>query len=121
MKENIIVGASVYTGKFFINPLYKDIPEQVLEELREIAIIYAQKLHCYFSVNFDDEGNVYFETRAEDWDINFDDIGARLDINKIINEKEELLNSLKLWYRVFILEEEIDEILEHYGEENENQ
>ena len=41
-------------------------------------------------------------------DARFDEIGSVLKIKEIRREKEELLKSLEMYYRVFFLDEEIE-------------
>ncbi len=43
-----------------------------------------------------------------DADARFDEIGSVLKIKEIRREKEELLKSLEMYYRVFFLDEEIE-------------
>lgn len=107
-ENKVIAGASVYNEKYFISSEYSRVPEEVLKELKDICILYAQKLHCIFTVNFNEDGEIYFETRAEEWDYHFDEIGAKLDIDKLMREKRTLINALNLWYRVFVKKEKID-------------
>lgn len=105
--NNVVGGASVYSQKYFLSPEYQKLPAQVLEEIQALCVFYAQKLHCVFTVNFNDEGKIYFETRALETDYHFDDIGAKLDVDKLIREKADLIGSLELWHKVFIRKESI--------------
>lgn len=105
--KNVIGGASVYSKKYFLNPEYNKLPNQVLDEIHELCVFYAQKLHCVFTINFSDEGKIYFETRAMETDYNFDEIGAKLDVDKLIRDKEAFIASLELWHKVFIRKERI--------------
>ena len=49
-----------------------------------------------------------FEVTSEDFDPTFDDIGSHLKIKQIQREKQDLLEALQLYYRVFFLGEEIE-------------
>ena len=57
---------------------------------------------------FDDHGNLQFKTEATEADGFYDDIGGALKIKKLRVEKEELLESLEMYYRVFFLGEDVD-------------
>ena len=48
-------------------------------------------------------------TEAVDADAMYDEIGGALRIKQLQQEKRELLESLELYYRVFVLGEEIPE------------
>ena len=95
--------ASVYNTTYYYNPFFDRLPEAVKEEIQNLCTFYSAKLHCIFSVNFRENGDVYFETVAEEWDMNYDEIGAELDINKLARERRELFASLKMWYLIFVL------------------
>ena len=45
---------------------------------------------------------------SQEGDPMFDDIGSALKIKQIQKEKQELLQALQLYYRVFFLGEEIE-------------
>ncbi|MDR2899088.1 MAG: DUF6145 family protein, partial [Clostridiales bacterium] len=90
--------ASVYTRKYYVNPEYKALPAAVLADIHKMCTVYAEKLHCEFSLKFDGNGDVFFETNAPETDYNFDEIGAKLDTDRLARENRELFNGLKLWY-----------------------
>ena len=62
----------------------------------------------FCSIGFEEDGELIFTTQAADEDYLYDEIGAGLLIRKIKDTKQELLQSLSLYYRVMILHEEID-------------
>ena len=49
-----------------------------------------------------------YKTEATEADGFYDDIGGALKIKKLRVEKEELLESLEMYYRVFFLGEDVD-------------
>ena len=79
----------------------KRLPEAVKEELKAIVASMAEKLHCIFTLGFYDDGDVFLEASSDENDFDFDEIGAGLEIERIKREREELLNSLNLWYKVY--------------------
>ncbi len=103
MKKDILSAASCYNKKYYINPdMEKSLPPQIREELKAIVASMAEKLHCVFTIGFYENGDVYIETMGEENDFDFDDIGAKLEINKIKREKSEFLGSLSLWYKIYL-------------------
>ena len=44
---------------------------------------------------------MYFETVRSDEILDFDDIGAELEIKALQKEKAELIKALKLWYLIY--------------------
>lgn len=59
-------------------------------------------------MEFDDHGNLQFKTEAAEADGFYDDIGGALKIKQLRQEKEELLESLEMYYRVFFLGEDVE-------------
>ena len=101
--KSTIGKASVYNTTYYYNPFFTKLPEAIKEEIQHICTFYSAKLHCVFSVEFRENGDVFFKTAAEDWDMNYDEIGAGLDMNKLAREKRDLFHSLKTWYLIFVL------------------
>lgn len=105
--EKIILGAaSRYNRKYYINPeMEKKLPSDVKEDLKAMCSSMAEKLHCIFTIGFYTNGNVYIETISEENDFDFDEIGAKLETEKIKREKAEFFNSLNLWYKIYFNKE----------------
>jgi len=102
MKKTVLSAASCYNKKYYINPdMEKSLPAQIKEEIKALVASMAEKIHCVFILGFYENGDIYIETTSEENDFDFDEIGARLETEKIKREKTELLDSLNLWYKVY--------------------
>jgi len=102
-EDRLLIGtADIYKKTYYYNPYFEKLPALIKDEVQEICTAYAQKLHCVFSLKFREDGDVYFETAAEDWDMNYDEIGAKLDIDRLTRQRRDLFGSLRLWYLVFV-------------------
>ena len=55
------------------------------------------------TLEFNEAGELQFKTEALESDAMYDDIGSALRIKQLQREKEELLSSLEMYYRVFFL------------------
>ena len=97
MEKQILAVASYEKQKYFIEPKFEALPEEIQKELKVICVLTAQK--------FKKEGDIYFETIKSKQCIDFDDIGAELEIKKIQLENKDLLKALKVWYIVFFTEQ----------------
>lgn len=62
-----------------------------------------------FTIVFEPDGSVSLETDAEEDDIYYDEIGSGLLVSEIRRRRQELLESLSLYYRVFVLKEPLCE------------
>lgn len=113
----ILCGANSYEKKYYFNKEFAKIPESIQEELHIICVLFTEEVGGIFTLGFSKDGELEFETTAADEDYLYDDISAGLLVNKIRNTKQELLQSLSLYYRVLFLHESVDEILKDYGEE----
>ena len=101
MKKIVLSAASCYNKKYYINPdMEKNLPSQIKEEIKALVASMAEKLHCIFTLGFYENGDIYIETSSAENDFDFDEIGAKLETEKIKKEKSELLDSLNLWFKV---------------------
>lgn len=105
MNNLILAAASYEKQKYFLEAKFQVLPESIQEEVRILCVTSAQKLGCTFLMGFHEDGEIYFETVKGETDINFDEIGAELEIKEIFRVKKELLASLKVWFTVFCTQE----------------
>lgn len=113
MADNKVVlcGANAYEQKYYFNKEFDKVPESVKEELHIICVLFTEEVGGIFSMAFDEDGELIFETQAAPEDYLYDDIGAGLLVAKIRNTKQELLQGLSLYYRILILHEDPAELL----------
>lgn len=104
-ENQILAAASVYNEKYFINPDFKSIPQQVRDEIQYLCIKTAKDLHCIFTIGFKPNGDVVFTTQGDQTDKIYNENFAEKKVTKIIDEKAGLIQSLNLWYKVFVLKE----------------
>ena len=69
--------------------------------------IYTTEIGGVLTLEFDEEGELQFRVEALEADAMFDEIGSALRIKQIRKEKQELLEALELYYRVFFLGEDV--------------
>ncbi len=107
----VLCGANAYEKKYYFNKEFAKIPESIQEELHIMCVLFTEEVGGIFTIEFSKDGELEFETTAAEEDYLYDDISAGLLINKIRNTKQELLQSLSLYYRVLFLHESIDDLL----------
>ena len=76
---------------------------------RSLPIRLTEEIGGILTLEFDEDGNLEFKTEALDADAMYDEIGSVLRIKQIRKEKQELLASLEMYYRVFFLGEEMED------------
>ncbi len=102
-KEMVLCGASAYTQKFYLNEEFKGLPESIREELQILCVLYTEDIGGTFQMVFDENGQLLLKTDCEEGDFFYDEIGSVLKIKQIQRERQDLLESLEMYYRVFFL------------------
>ena len=114
MEQNRVVlcGANAYGKKYYFNEKFNGIPESVKEELHIICVLFTEEVGGIFTIVFEEDGSLSLETNAEEDDIYYDEISSGLLIGEIRRNRQELLESLSLYYKVFILKQNPADLLE---------
>lgn len=107
-QENRVVlcGANAYEQKYYFNEQFAGIPESVKEELRIICVLFTEEVGGIFTIVFEEDGSISLETNAEEDDLLYDEISSGLLVGEIRRNRQEMLESLQLYYRVFILHDQ---------------
>lgn len=108
----VLCGANAYEQKYYYNETFKEIPQSIQEELHIICVLFTEEVGGVFTVVFEPDGSVSLETNADDDDIYYDEISSGLLVSEIRRKRQELLESLSLYYRVFLLKEDLSGLLE---------
>jgi hypothetical protein len=113
MAENRVVlcGANAYEQKYYFNEQFKAIPQSIKDELRIICVLFTEEVGGIFTLVFEEDGTLNMETTVEEYDIYYDEIGSGLLISKIRQTKQDLFESLSMYYRVVILHEDLGSLL----------
>ena len=107
-EENIVLCASnAYEQKYYLNPDFSDLPEQIQNELKIMCVLYTEEIGGILALKYEEDGTLVFEVSSEENDFMYDEIGSRLKIKQLQQTKRELLQSLELYYKVFFLGEEV--------------
>ena len=101
----VLCSASCYNKKYYLNPDFDNLPEQVKQELKIMSVLYTEEAGGIILFVFDPEGNLTITTEAADGDLLYDEIGAHLLMKRMRSEKRELFEQLEEYYRVFFCEE----------------
>jgi len=105
----VICGANAYEQKYYFNEeKFGKLPQSVKDELHVICVLFTEEVGGIITIIVEPDGGISFETQSSDDDIYYDDISSGLLINKIRMNRQELLESVSLFYRVFYLHEKFD-------------
>ena len=117
MEEVVICGANAYEQKYYFNKDFDRIPDEIKDELHVICVLFTEEVGGIFTIGFDEEGELKFTTQAADEDYLYDDVSAGLLVSKIRSTRQEMLESLQLFYRACVLGEDFSEYLKEEEEQ----
>lgn len=103
----VLCGSNAYEKKYYFNSLFDSVPESVKEELHIICVLFTEEAGGVFLIVFEPDGSISMETEAAEEDILYDDITAGLLVSEIRRHRQTLFEELQLFYRVFVLKEDI--------------
>ena len=113
----VLCGSNAYDKKYYFNPQFEKLPENVREELQIMCVLFTEEVGGIFTIGFTPSGNVVMDTRAEEGDLLYDEIGSALLIKKLRREKQEVFQSLEIYYRVTFLHQNPADLLDDYDDE----
>jgi len=105
MIKNILAAASFYKRARYFNDEYANLPTQVRDELLAACSLAAEQTRGIVTLGFYEDGTVFAEASGAEDDLNYDEIGARLLVDTMLEEKADLFRSLRLWYAAFCTDE----------------
>ena len=108
----VLCGANAYEKKYYFNEQFKSMPESIREELHIICVLFTEEVGGVFMMVFDENGTLQLQTDADEGDLLYDEISAGLLVKEILRRKQELFESLTLYYKVFILKEDTGTLLD---------
>lgn len=110
MEEVVLCGASTYSKKFYLNEDFMGLPDSVKDELKIMCVLFTEDVGGIFQLVYDEEGNLEFRTSAEEGDLLYDEIGCGLKIKELQQTKQDLMQSLQMFYKIFYLGLDEDEL-----------
>lgn len=110
-QENIVLcGSNQYEQKYYLNEDFNGLPENIKKELNIMCVLFTEDVGGILTMEFDEEGNLSFVTRADETDLLYDEIGSVLKVKQYCEDKKELLASLEMYFKVFFLGEDVKEM-----------
>ena len=99
----VMCGASAYEEKYYLNPMFEKLPDDIKDELQIICVLFVEENSGIFTMEFNEDNELLFRTRAQDGDYNYDEIGAALTVREIERNRRQLIDALELYYKVIVL------------------
>lgn len=107
-EEVVLCAANSYERKFYLNPEFNALPENIKQELQIMCVLYTEEIGGILMVVYDEQGNLELKVDYQENDFMFDEIGSALKIKELQRTKTELFESLELFFKVFYLGEDIN-------------
>ncbi len=111
-KKVVLCAANAYEEKYYFNELFQGIPKSIQDELHIMCVLFTEEVGGIFAIAFEEDGTLVLEVDWDEDDILYDEISSGLLIKEIQRRKQELLESLNLFYRIFVLKEKIEDLVE---------
>lgn len=108
-EERVICGANAYDQKYYFNERFNKIPESIKEELHIICVLFTEEVGGIFTIEFTEDGEVTMRTEFAPEDYLYDEVGSGLLVSEIRRKRQELFESLSLFYRAVFLHEDISD------------
>lgn len=112
MEKNVVLCASsAYEEKYYLNEDFMRMPASIKEELQIMCVLFTADVGGILTLEFDEDGQLLFQTEADEGDLLYDEIGSVLKVKQLRETKKELLESLELYYKAFFLHEDVTALL----------
>lgn len=108
----VLCGANAYEKKYYFNEKFNGIPDSIKEELHIICVLFTEEIGGIFTIEFEEGGSISLRTEYAPDDFLYDEIGSGLLVGEIRRKRQEMFESLSLYYKVFVLHESVDGLLE---------
>ncbi len=106
-EKMVLCGANSYEMKYYFNETFNALPDSIKDELHILCVLFTEEVGGVFTIAFEEDGNVVLETNADDDDIYYDEVSSGLMVSEVRRKRQELFESLSLYYKVFILKQDI--------------
>ena len=108
-EKMVLCASSAYEQKYYFNQDFSSLPDTIKDELHIMCVLFTADVGGALQVIFDEDGRLELRTQTEESDLLYDEIGSVLKIKQLQREKQELFESLEMFYRVFCLGESYEE------------
>lgn len=105
-EKMVLCASNAYEKKYYLNDQFSNLPERVKQELQIMCVLFTEEVGGILILQYEEDGTLQIVTEADDGDLLYDDIGCGLKVKQMQLDKRELLESLEMYYKVFVLGEE---------------
>lgn len=104
LERTVLCGANAYEQKYYFNEGdYGNLPQSIKDELHIMCVLFTEEVGGVFMIVFEPDGGVSLDIQSAEDDYYYDEVSAGLLLGKIRQKRRDLLESLSLYYRTFVL------------------
>ena len=105
-EKMVLCASNAYEKKYYLNDQFSNLPERVKQELQIMCVLFTEEVGGILILQYEEDGTLQIVTEADEGDLVYDDRGCGLKVKQMQLDKRELLESLEMYYKVFVLGEE---------------
>ncbi len=105
MANTVLCGANSYNQKYYFNKEFDKLPSAIKDELQVMCVWFTEDIGGVLTLEFEPDGSLVMKTEADESDYYYDEVGAGLKLHQMQVTKQELMESLELFYRIMILKQ----------------
>ena len=105
-EKMVLCASNAYEKKYYLNDQFSNLPGRVKQELQIMCVLFTEEVGGILILQYEEDGTLQIVTEADEGDLLYDDIGCGLKVKQMQLDKRELLESLEMYYKVFVLGEE---------------
>ena len=105
-EKMVLCASNAYEKKYYLNDQFSNLPERVKQELQIMCVLFTEEVGGILILQYEEDGTLQIVTEADEGGLLYDDIGCGLKVKQMQLDKRELLESLEMYYKVFVLGEE---------------
>lgn len=105
-EKMVLCASNAYEKKYYLNDQFSNLPERVKQELQIMCVLFTEEVGGILILQYEEDGTLQIVTETDEGDLLYDDIGCGLKVKQMQLDKRELLESLEMYYKVFVLGEE---------------
>lgn len=96
--KTILAFSNHYKQKYFFDDSLGPIPEEVKKEVLVLLITLTEEAGGVAELSFDEFGEASIDSWAEEGDLGYDSVSARLLINEMERDQRTLFLQLNEWF-----------------------
>lgn len=105
-EKMVLCVSNGYEKKYYLNDQFSNLPEQVQQELKIMCVLFTEEVGGILILQYEEDGTLQIVTEADEGDLLYDDIACGLKVKEMQMSKRELLESLEIYFKVFVIGEE---------------